>query len=122
LTAPPTAPRRRLTRSADFDAVYRRGRSRTSRHLVLYVFPREPADGDPARVGITAPRKVGGAVVRNRLRRQLREAFAELGPSAARGADVAIVVRPGFDAAVETNGHAWLVDQLRELLAAEAGA
>jgi len=55
--------------------------------------------------------------VRNRVKRQLREAFAEVDQLAARGADVAIVARPGLDVAIETNGFGWLVGQLAELLA-----
>jgi ribonuclease P protein component len=38
--------RRRLSRSAEFERVYRQGRSKSNRHLVLYVFPR--AGEDPA--------------------------------------------------------------------------
>jgi ribonuclease P protein component len=115
----PIAQRRRLTRSADFDAVYRRGRSRSSRHLVVYVFGGGAAPDD-ARLGITVPRKVGTAVVRNRLKRQLREAVAALGPDAVRGADVVVVARPGLDEAVETHGFAWLVDELRPLVTARS--
>jgi ribonuclease P protein component len=112
------ATRRRLTRSADFDAVYRSGRSRSSRHLVVYVFPR--SDAEPARLGITVPRKVGAAVDRNRVKRQLREAFARLGPDAARGSDVAVVVRPGLPDAVESNGFEWLAGELQGLIEAPA--
>jgi ribonuclease P protein component len=119
LTAP-TAQRRRLTRSADFDAVYRRGRSRSSRHLVVYVFAPSGAAPEDARLGITVPRKVGGAVVRNRLKRQLREAVGALGPDALRGADVVVVARPGLDEAVETQGFDWLVEELRPLVTARS--
>jgi ribonuclease P protein component len=114
----PIAQRRRLTRSADFDVVYRRGRSRSSRHLVVYVFAGAGAASDEARLGITVPRKVGNAVVRNRLKRQLREAMAALGPDAARGSDVVVVARTGLDEAVETQGFAWLVSELGSLVAA----
>jgi ribonuclease P protein component len=112
----PIAQRRRLTRSADFDVVYRRGRSRSSRHLVVYVFAGAGASPDEARLGITVPRKVGGAVVRNRLKRQLREAVVALGSDAARGSDVVVVARAGLDEAVETQGFAWLVEELRALV------
>ncbi|MDX6570294.1 MAG: ribonuclease protein component, partial [Gaiellales bacterium] len=60
-----------------FDAVYRRGRSAASRHLVVYTFPREAGDTEEARLGLSVSRKVGGSVERNRLKRLLREAFAE---------------------------------------------
>ncbi len=60
------AKRRRLSRSAEFERVYRQGRSKGNRFLVLYAFPREadadaaPADGP--RLGLSVSRKVGGAV------------------------------------------------------------
>jgi ribonuclease P protein component len=116
----PIAQRRRLTRSADFDAVYRRGRSRSSRHLVVYVFAATGAAPDDARLGITVPRKVGVAVVRNRLKRQLREAVAALGPDAMRGTDIVVVARPGLAEAVESHGFAWLIEELRPLVTARS--
>jgi ribonuclease P protein component len=114
----PTDERRRLTRAADFDASYRRGRSRASRHLVVYAFAREPRDDDPVRLGVAVSRKVGGAVQRNRLKRLLRDAMARLGGAAPRGTDVVIVARPGLGEAVEASGLDWLVEELRPLLAA----
>ena len=67
--------RRRLSRSGEFERVYREGRSHASRHLVVYAFPRtDDADSDP-RLGVSVGRKVGGAVERNRMKRLLREAF-----------------------------------------------
>src|SRR5438067_4704596 len=59
--------RHRLSRSRDFDAVYRQGRSVSTRFLVLYSFPR--GDDGPPRVGFAVPRGTGSAVVRNRLKR-----------------------------------------------------
>ena len=110
--------RGRLTRSAEFDAVYRRGSSAASRHLVVYAFPSER---DEARVGIAVSRKVGNAVVRNRLKRQLREAFDALDPTPV-GLDVVLVARPGLDEAVEAQGFAWLEGEVAELVAKGRGA
>ena len=62
----------RLSRSAEFDRVYRQGRSVANRYLVLYAFPR--GGEEPPRVGLSVSRKVGGAVERNQLKRLLREA------------------------------------------------
>jgi ribonuclease P protein component len=117
LTASPIAPRRRLTRSADFDAVYRRGRSRSNRHLVAWVFPREGADREAARIGITVPRKVGTAVARSLVKRQVREAMAQVPQVGLLGTDVVIVARAGLPEAIETSGFAWLVAELTALVA-----
>src|SRR5213082_343209 len=64
----------RLSRSRDFDSVYRQGRSVSTRFLVLYWFSRETgADAiEVARLGLAVPRAVGTAVVRNRIKRRLR--------------------------------------------------
>ena len=60
--------RGRLSRSAEFERVYRQGRSHGNRYFVLYAFPRADAGELPTspRLGLTVSRKVGGAVERNR--------------------------------------------------------
>src|SRR5437667_7074693 len=68
----PVQRRNRLSRSRDFDAVYGRGRSVSTRFLTLYWFQRDEAVGAP-RLGFAVPKAVGSAVVRNRIKRQLRE-------------------------------------------------
>ncbi len=111
-----TDARRRLTRSADFDAVYRQGRSTASRHAVVYAFPRATGDdGELTRVGLSVSRRVGGAVERNRLKRQLREALASIESELPRGCDLVVVARAGLPEAVEAQGFAWLAAELREL-------
>ena len=78
--------RGRLSRSGDFDRVYRDGRSHANRFLVLYSFPRAERDADAdGRLGISVSRKVGGAVERNAVKRALREAFWGLDERAPRG-------------------------------------
>ena len=104
--------RGRLTRSAEFDAVYRRGKSSASRHLVAYAFPSELSE---ARLGIAVSRKVGNAVVRNKLKRQLREAFATIDPQPTR-LDIVLVARPGLDEAVTGQGFTWLTSEVGELV------
>ena len=62
----------RLLKSDDFDRVFAARRSRADDRLVVYVLPNSL---DYARLGLVVSRKVGGAVVRNRWKRLLREAF-----------------------------------------------
>lgn len=112
--------RHRLSRSRDFDAVYRRGRSVSTRFLVLYWFPREDSGGEP-RLGLAVPRATGGAVVRNRVKRQLREAWRMLLPDAVEpGCDYVLIVRPGLPEAGERRGAEWLRERVVEVLAKAA--
>ena len=111
--------RRRLSRSGEFDRVYREGRSHASRHLVVYAFPRADDESDP-RLGISVGRKLGGAVERNRIKRLLREAFwagaGELTP----GHDFVIVARPAAGELAREGGEPAIEQALRSVLA-EAG-
>ena len=107
--------RYRLSRSRDFDAVYRHGRSVSTRFLVLYWFPRDDADGEP-RLGIAVPKGTGGAVVRNRMKRQLREAWRSLLERVEPGRDYVLIARPGLAETTEARGFAWLRERVEEIL------
>ena len=108
------AKRGRLTRSADFDRVYRQGRSHGNRYLVLYAFPRSE-EGEP-RLGVSVSRKVGGAVDRNRVKRLLREAFDACGEALPEGQDVVVVARPDARELAEREGLAGVQAALSELV------
>jgi ribonuclease P protein component len=75
---------------------------------------RERGDGDPAlRLGLTVSRKIGGAVVRNRMKRRLRALARELLPeSGLGGADLVLIGRPG---GIERD-YGLLRDELRKAL------
>lgn len=108
--------RHRLSRSRDFEAVYRHGRSFASRYLVLYWFPREDgADGEP-RLGLAIPKSVGSAVTRNKLKRRLREAWRAGLENVPAGRDYVLVARSGLPEAVDSRGLGWLGDRIDEVL------
>jgi ribonuclease P protein component len=69
-----------LRKSADFQGCYREGRRRHGALATLYSRPNTLS---APRLGITASRKVGGAVVRNRLKRWVRETYRRGGSRAA---------------------------------------
>jgi ribonuclease P protein component len=96
--------------------VYRSGRSASTRFLVLYWFPREESDDDAPRLGLAVPKSVGNAVVRNRVKRQLRETWRELADHARPGHDYVLVARPALAEPAESRGHEWLAERVTEVL------
>jgi ribonuclease P protein component len=112
----PVQRRHRLSRSRDFDAVYRQGKSVSTRYLVLYWFDREDDDDGPHRVGIAVPKKLGTAVARNRVKRRLREVWKSLADEIQPGRDVVLVARPGLAEAAEAHDLEWLRQRVREAL------
>jgi ribonuclease P protein component len=80
----------RLLRSSDFDRTLRSGRRAASDYLAVFV-----SDNDLGRprVGLAVSRKLGNAVVRNRIKRRLRELVRPLVRRAEGGRDVVIVAR-----------------------------
>jgi ribonuclease P protein component len=86
-----------LRRRGEFQTVYRQGVKVTGRHLVVFALAR---DGERCRYGITATRRIGKAVVRNRARRRVRELFRRHGGVLADGGvDVVVNVRHSCSAA-----------------------
>jgi ribonuclease P protein component len=116
------ARRRRLSRSGDFDRVYREGSSNANRFLVVYSFARrEDESDDGARLGLSVGRKIGKAVTRNKVRRAVREAFWELSELIQPGRDYVIVGRPGVQDLLEREGQEGVRSSLAELMEASAG-
>ena len=104
----------RLARSEDVRAVLRRGRRRAGDLVVVHV--RERDDELTGRATAVASRKVGNAVERNRAKRVLRAAIAEVGVTT--GCDVALVARRATTAA----GTQQVVAELRALFDGTVGA
>ena len=115
--------RRRLSRSGDFDRVYREGSSRGNRFLVLYSFARgDDGEGDRApRLGVSVGKRIGKAVQRNKVKRAVRESFWELADELPGSSDYVIVARPGVEGLVEREGAAGVRESLAELIAPESG-
>jgi ribonuclease P protein component len=105
----------RLSRSRDFDTVYRKGRSVSTRFLVLYSFPREDDPEGAPRLGLAVSRQLGGAVERNRLKRRLRASFEELAGRLPAGHDYVLIARPGLAETVESRGFPWLAERVDEV-------
>jgi ribonuclease P protein component len=126
--------RGRLSRSGDFDRVYREGRSHSNRYFVLYAFPRgESSEGsdpshaannedpeDALRLGLSVSRKVGGAVERNAVKRAIREAFWAVAEGLPEGFDFVIVARHDAAGLVNRDGTPGVEAALKDLFA-EAG-
>lgn len=80
-----------LRRRAEFDAVMRSGTARSHRFLVLRWRHTDRAE---TRIGFSTPRSLGGAVVRNRVRRRLREIVRERLIAIGAGYDLLLIARP----------------------------
>jgi ribonuclease P protein component len=82
-----------LSRPQDFAAI--QGAATTRSHPLFTVrFLR--TDLETTRFGLSTGRRLGGAVVRNRARRRLREALRVMAPSFQPGWDVLIIARPAI--------------------------
>ena len=109
LAGPPITRLVMLSRPQDFAALQSDGTTR-SHPLMIARFRR--TDLETARFGLSTGRRLGGAVVRNRVRRRLRETLRVMAPSFQPGWDVLIIARPAL---VEAD-HAALVGALDRLL------
>ena len=106
-----------LTRSADFAAVRREGRSWSSGLLVLWA---RPNGLDVSRFGFSVSKAVGGAVVRNRVKRRLRETARLTGVQ--QGWDLVLVARKDAGSADFSMLNTSMTSLLRRAGVLEAGA
>lgn len=112
--------RGRLSRSGDFDRVYREGTSRANRYFVLYEFNRGEDESEQRRLGVSVGKRVGNAVVRNRVKRVMREAFWQLSDRLPEARDFVLVARGDAAELVESEGLEGVVAQIEDILPADA--
>lgn len=112
-------PRQRLRTRAEFDRVFRRGVRLEGRLFVLIAAPNGTATD---RLGLTVNRRVGGAVLRNRVRRLLRESFRRLPPDGRAGFDVVLVARSELVERTQSEVDIELRGRLRRLRGAPGRA
>lgn len=84
-------PSRRIRRRGEFQRVFDGGRRAHGRYLTLIVVP---APGPDSRLGIVASKKLGGAVVRNRAKRLIRQMF-RTHDGLEKAVDLVIIAKPG---------------------------
>jgi ribonuclease P protein component len=82
----------RLTRGDDYKRVVRRGSRCAGQHTVTHLI--SSGEGDAVRFGFIVGRQVGGAVVRNTIRRRLKDVCARALPTVRPGTDVVIRALP----------------------------
>ncbi|MFS0673792.1 ribonuclease P protein component [Ornithinibacillus sp. 179-J 7C1 HS] len=81
----------RVKDNNDFQTIFKRGKSFANRQLVIYYMKKK--DQEHFRVGLSVGKKVGNAVLRNRIKRYLRQAFHELEKDIDSSLDIIIIAR-----------------------------
>lgn len=90
---------RRVKSDADFQQIFKKGKSFANRQFVIYYLERPKQEN--YRIGISVSKKIGNAVVRNKMKRFIRQAFLELEGRVKEDSDFIIIVRkPAVDLSV----------------------
>lgn len=85
-------PEKRLKRRAEYLSVKKEGRLLKTPHFIVYV---RSSRAPVSRVGVTVSRRVGNAVIRNRVKRLVREFFRGFSPALEYDYDFSIIAKPG---------------------------
>jgi ribonuclease P protein component len=80
----------RIKKNTDYQTVFKKGKQISGRGVILYYSKNSAQD---TRVGIIVSKKVGNAVVRNRIKRIIREIFRLNWPDIKSGYDIIIITR-----------------------------
>ena len=102
----------RLLRRSEFEAVYRGGGRKSSARFVVFY---RTNGGPRSRLGISAKKALGGAVVRNRIRRRIREIFRQNNSEISPGWDIVIHPRNSMTRVAFASIEAELLGLLRNL-------
>jgi ribonuclease P protein component len=81
----------RIKKNKEFQTVFQKGQSNANRQFVLYQL--DKPDQEYFRIGLSVSKKIGNAVVRNRIKRMIRQVFTELKEKIDSGKDFVIIAR-----------------------------
>ncbi|RNB83438.1 ribonuclease P protein component [Brevibacillus fluminis] len=84
----------RLRKNEEFQAIFQKGKSAANKQFIVYS---SLSDQTGYRIGISVSKKLGNAVVRNRVKRLIREACTRLEDKIQTGIDLIIIARPGTE-------------------------
>ncbi|MFS0638917.1 ribonuclease P protein component [Mesobacillus foraminis] len=81
----------RIKKNKEFQEVFNKGKSFANRQFVVYVLKKEGQDH--FRIGLSVSKKIGNAVMRNQIKRYIRQSFHELQEQIHKGKDYVIIAR-----------------------------
>lgn len=81
----------RIKKNADFQKVFKSGKSVANRQFVVYSYIKE--DQQEFRIGLSVGKKIGNAVTRNQVKRYIRQAFLEMKDELRNDRDFVIIAR-----------------------------
>ncbi|MRG87952.1 ribonuclease P protein component [Salinibacillus xinjiangensis] len=81
----------RIKKNEEFQAVFKKGKSFANRQFVLYFYPKP--NQTHFRIGLSVGKRIGNAVVRNQVKRYLRQAFLELEDCIKQDFDYVVIAR-----------------------------
>ena len=84
-----------LKKNKDFQIVFKNGKSRANKYLVMYVLKNSL---DKNRIGISVSKKVGNSIVRHRIKRLVKESYRLHENMFNSGLDIVVIARVGADA------------------------
>ena len=103
----------RMRPRGEFERIRQNGHSWPHRFFVLIVLPRPDRLEAPPRIGVAAGKKLGGAVARNRFKRQLREAVRRVYSNVPSGVDLVLIARAPMAEATTAQVVAALIETLQ---------